>query len=697
MRFSAVLICLLMNTIVRAQTCETVSGFVVDATTGEALPAASVMAGREGVGQLTEVDGSFSLPARPGDTIRVTYIGYEAARTVVAGCGLRVELQPSATGIETVVIESDRLITEEFATRKINRLAIYTNPSAKADPILAVNSMPFATTTDESANISLRGGSPAETGVFLNDVPIEDAVRYSQLNGLGTFSIFNTALIDEVQVYPGNPPLEFGNSTSGVIALYSDESIPTKTLTQASVTLASVGIYQTRRLNDRASLAFFGNVQSSAFFSLINGRALRGLRSFFSADAGVHYYSRLSPTLSLKIFNYTLREAYRYHYLHPTLDDIFKQDRSRNFTVANLRKQWGNYSLTLNQGLSFSSADYSFNTLDIRTPAWNYYGAINMHRSAPGYQWKTGLVYEYKQSGARGYYPTYPYAYGERFGAILANMHDNAEQLEWFGYYKQYIGNALIVGGGLRKNLPHDNIDYLSWQANVNVRPVRRLSVNLSAGDYHKYILQRERESKGYLLKSRQYSVDVNYLDKKADLSFSLFSKRIQRSEHTEQLRGVELFGRYKFSDSWRSQLSITSLRAHDERGLGTPYNVGYFLRGNVEYKLQGVWTFTVVFLMRQGSYYYPVEYTIFHDDLALFEPVYAQTPARLPSYNTIDFSVSRIFMLNANTTAIAFANVANIGDHTNVQSYSYDYSYTTRSAQLFSRRVVYFGIVLNF
>jgi hypothetical protein len=274
---------------------------------------------------------------------------------------------------------------------------------------------------------------------------------------------------------------------------------------------------------------------------------------------------------------------------------------------------------------------------------------------------------------------------------------DNIALLEWFGYYKQYIGNALTVGAGLRKNLPHDDVDYLSWQGNVNVRPAKRWSVNLSAGDYNKYVLQRDRDASGYLLKSRQYSLDVTYLNRTLDLSMSLFKKKIDRSDRQEQLNGLELFGRVKLGDSWRTQVSLTSLNAHDDRGIGTPYNISYFVRGNVEYKLNGVWTFTVVFLMRGGSYYSPVDATVFHEDSRLFEPLYSSTPSRLPSYNTVDFSASRIFMLNPKTTAIAFINVSNVADFRNVQSYGYNYDYTVRTDQLFSRRVVYFGMVLSF
>jgi hypothetical protein len=73
-------------------------------------------------------------------------------------------------------------------------------------------------------------------------VPVNDAIRYSQLNGIGTFSIFNTAMINNVRVYPGNPPLEYGNSTSGIIALQTDEIIPTHNAATLSLTLASLAL-----------------------------------------------------------------------------------------------------------------------------------------------------------------------------------------------------------------------------------------------------------------------------------------------------------------------------------------------------------------------------------------------------------------------------------------------------------------------
>ena len=53
--------------------------------------------------------------------------------------------------------------------------------------------------------------------------------------------------------------------------------------------------------------------------------------------------------------------------------------------------------------------------------------------------------------------------------------------------------------------------------------------------------------------------------------------------------------------------------------------------------------------------------------------------------------------MLNAQTTAVAFFNVGNLVNFRNVRGYEYNADYTKRNEQLFSQRVVYFGIMLSF
>ena len=683
--------------LLNAQPCSSITGIVKDALNNEPLPGASIrIKNKPAIGIMSSEVGTFAIEASRLDTLFISFIGYEDNNVIVESCDLSVLLVPMTTSIDEVVVKADRLIAEEFTYRKLSRLEIYTNPSAKADPILAVNSMPFATTTDESANISLRGGSPAETGVFLNDVPIQDAVRYSQLNGLGTFSIFNTALIDRVNVYPGNPPLEFGNSTSGVIALESIESTDDKPSTSLSVTLAGLGLYHSRKLNKKSALTMFSNMQSSVLFNEFNHRSLPDLKGFSLTDVGLHYFAELSPNTTLKIFNYSLYESYKYRYVHPTKEGIFKQDKARNFTVANIRKQIRKASLTLNQGLSFSSADYTFSIMDINSKLKDYFVSFNVHHMGKNIQWKSGLVYYHQNSTSRGRYPTYPFAMAENFPSRAFATSTNLNVPEAYAYVKHYLGSRVILGGGVRKNIPtHHQQDYLTWQGNLNYRPTEYWNINLSAGDYNKYVLPQTGES--YLLKSRQYSIDASFQKQRLELSSSLFHKKIQRPQMIEEIYGVELYGRYRFNEHFRSQLSFTSLDAKQENGLSTPYDIHYFIRGNIEYKVKGTWTFTLVFLFRQGSFYNEIDHTVYREQSDVYEPFFAKVPTRLPGYNMIDFSASKIFMLTKKSTAIAFLSIGNLPGFTNVRSYSYNFDYSERSESLFSKRILYFGLVINF
>lgn len=205
-----------------------ISGKVVDANLNEGLLGAHVYFLKNWrAGTITTVDGSFNLqidPSYPDDSLIVSFIGFKEQLVPISD-NLTIALQAIEIDVGEVIVNAKPLISEEFQYVEIKKLDIYTNPAAKADPILAVNSLPSSTTTDESANISLRGSSPIETGTFLNNVPIYDAVRYSQLNGIGTFSIFNTSIIKDLVVFPGNPPLEFGNTTAGVISLSTDDQI----------------------------------------------------------------------------------------------------------------------------------------------------------------------------------------------------------------------------------------------------------------------------------------------------------------------------------------------------------------------------------------------------------------------------------------------------------------------------------------
>jgi hypothetical protein len=681
-----------------------ITGKIADKISGDPLPGATIRSKtHQNLGTTTDVNGNFQITLPNRDSLLITYLGFHelVVNATVAKNNSILYLETITNSLEQIEIKAERIIAEEFTIRKIKKIEIYTNPSAKADPILAVGSTPSATTTDESANISLRGGSPAETGVFLNNVPINDAVRYSQLNGIGTFSIFNTALINNVQVYPGNPPLEFGNSTSGLIALQSEENIPDKATHTVSLTLASMGGYVATKLSEKSSLNIFGNFQPSGLIQSVNAKALSNLKHFSSGDLGVHYYHKLGKTGIFKLFNYSLIESYEFRYNQPSYNGIFDQGKKRNFTVANFRKRFKNTELSFNHGFSLSKAQYHYGILNSDLTLRDVYSSIGVQHFETQYEWKTGFSYERKASTINATFPLYEYAIAPDHPGIDVSNQDHVANPEWFAYYKRYLGARWIAGAGIRKNLPFDDLHhYLSFQGNLNYKPRENWNINISAGRYNKYQLPQSSSPEPTLIQSDQLSLDASYANKTFEMSLSGYAKRTEIEQVNTNVTGVEWFTRYRVSSKLKFQVSFTSLDAVDVNGEKTnpsPYNIHYFIRGNFEYKPEPTWTITTVFLFRQGSYFQPVINATYVDELQVYQPMYSETPTRLPSYKTIDLSISKIFMMSKKINAIAFLSVGNVANFKNIRAYDYAFDYIDKNENLFSQRTMYFGLVLNF
>lgn len=678
------------------QPCGSYSGAVADADSGEPLPGANVLVLGKPGGASTGVAGDFVIRAAAGDTLRVSFTGFTSRLIILSdSCTLAIRLTPAADELQSVVIQSEKLIAEEFTIKKIRRLDIYNNPSAKADPILAVNATPSATTTDESANISLRGSSPAESGIFFNNVPINDAVRYGQLNGIGTFSIFNTALVNQVQVYPGNPPLEYGGTTSGMISLTTDETLPDRPTNTLSLTLASFGAYTARRTGKRSSLTAFSNYQPSTFLKALNPKALERITHFESIDLGLHYVLTPSPSTLFKVFAYGIRESYQFQYKHPTYEGNFNQEKNRMYTVINFRKRFSHSELSINNGLSASYAKYFAGPLDVNLWQRDFFGAINYQYFGGQAEFKTGLTYDTRTIRYEGRFPVYPYAFGEAYPTDSATSAQQYQVPEAYVYGKYFLTPRVTIGGGLRKNVVvGDTRDYLSYQLNVSYRPTKYVTLNLSGGRYNKYQLPQDEQALPFHIQADQYSLDASVKKGDTEYSLSVFAKESQYLLTRSVVTGLEAFARYRISPRLRGQLSLTSLNASMTGG-PSPYNIRYFVRGNLEYRPGDTWTVTAVFLFREGSYSFPVVSATVDPTLGVYAPTYGAA-TRLPAYRILDLSVSKIFPVGENS-AIGFLSLSNVFGFQNVRGYSYNFDYTQAEDELFSLRTLYLGFVYNF
>jgi hypothetical protein len=711
MKTAIIILILFISNLSFAQTTK-ISGTISDSETGETLPNTTVfLRSKTSVGTSSNLVGVYELElvGLSGKIELVfSFIGYKEQVREVELIGnqvvLNVKLESAISKMEEITIQSERLIAEEFTVTEIKKMDIYINPIAKADPLLAVNGLPASTTTDESANISLRGSSPSETGIFLNNVPIYDAVRFAQLNGIGTFSIFNTAIIKSLQVFPSNPPLEFGNTTSGLIALQTDDNVPKKSIHSISANLAGVGGMTLNPIGKKGSVAIFGNFQPSFALKAFNETALESLGEFRSGDFGVHLFHQIGKKSTLKVFNYSLLEGYQFNFKHPSGNFPFEQSRKRNFTVANFRTVFDNKSeLSINHGNSFSKMDLGGGNLQIKDAKRDLFLSVNYQRFFKQFQFKTGFSWDRRVSESKNTFPTFDYALAEQFPSESFNYKTEIDVPESYFYAKYTFTEKWAIGVGLRKNLfGTGDENYLSYQANMNYAINEKSRFNFSVGNYHKYNPADANSNQLYLIDSEQVALDYAYDDGKLKITSAVFYKKAKLGEIENEIYGIESFVSYQLGQKLQASVSLTSLTAEVSEGdLRYPsnYDLDYFARATLQYKPAKKWIIGASWLFRQGVHYQPLSATQFDSNLGVFQPFYRPITQqeRLPNYSILDVNISRVFLLSENSNLITFASVSNAFNRENVRSVNYNSDYTESFNELFSQRTFFFGVILNF
>ena len=698
-------LCWLIIFPVFAQNTLTVAGKVHDASTQEPLTGANVYAqSRWQNGTSTDENGQFTFTLAEGDSLVVTFVGYQAQTLPVptSEASWVIALQPFLQNMEEVTVQATRLVAEEFTIKTIRPMDIYTNPSAKGDPLLAVNALPASTTLDESASISLRGSSPAETGIFLNDVPIYDAVRFAQLNGIGTFSIFNTNVIRQLQVFPSNPPLEFGNISAGLISLSTVEHIPKEAKGSIALSPANLGGYASLPTGASSALVLFSNYQPSGPIQALNSRALQDLKSFSTLDFGVNFVQKWERS-QLKVFNYAVREGYQFASRHPSGNGIFRQRKQRNFTVAQYQFQYDHALLTTSGGFSASRMQFAVGNLDIHQTNQDIYFSTNYTRFRNAWTFKTGITYDHRRQTTHGQYPVYNYARAPYHPFRRYSVSPlRGIVSETYLYTKYQPNERWTLGAGVRKNLSLENQEnYWSGQFNTHYQLNPQQTLTLSAGRYHQYTLPQAEET-AIFYKSHQLALDYQYENARYRMDAAVFAKRTQNGVRTNRVYGAEMSLRAQWTKKLSTQTSYTYLNAtvqESERQYDSPYNLNYFVRANATYQLSPQWTLNAILLHRQGTFYQPVIDRQWDQSLQVYEPTFAplEETQRLPDYSTLDLSVSRLWPVFDRWTAVAFASVNNALNHENVRAINYTQDYQSSFHELFSQRTVYFGVVLQF
>ena len=201
----------------------TLSGYIKDASNGEALIGATIYAKEIKKGTTSNTYGFYSLTVEKGIyTIEITYMGYKPyTQTIEFSKNQTVDIEMESTAIQvqgTVVVaarNNDNVSTTNMGTTLVPIESIKKMPAffGEVDLVKTIQLLPGIQSAGEgSTGYYVRGG-----GLDQNLVLLDNAIIYNLGHLFGFFSIFNADAIRSVEMIKGGMPANFGGRLSSVL------------------------------------------------------------------------------------------------------------------------------------------------------------------------------------------------------------------------------------------------------------------------------------------------------------------------------------------------------------------------------------------------------------------------------------------------------------------------------------------------
>jgi hypothetical protein len=207
----------------------TVSGYVTDSETGEALIGANIYMKNTPYGAATNLYGFYSISLPPAQyNVVFSYIGYvtsEENRSLQSSQKMDIELSPAFVESESIVIvakkEDANIQSMQMSTANMDVETIKKVPVVlgEIDLLKSIQLLPGVTTVRENASgFNVRGGAVDQNLILLDESPI-----YNSAHLLGFFSVFNSDAIKDAQLYKGGIPAQYGGRLSSVLDVRQKE------------------------------------------------------------------------------------------------------------------------------------------------------------------------------------------------------------------------------------------------------------------------------------------------------------------------------------------------------------------------------------------------------------------------------------------------------------------------------------------
>ncbi|MBE6346567.1 MAG: TonB-dependent receptor [Lentimicrobiaceae bacterium] len=352
----------------------------------EPLPFVTVIIESLKVGTTTDERGHYELSLQEGSyAIKYSFVGYitESREVNIANSvkTIDVMMKTDSKMLDEVIISSkgrDANVKElQMSIQNIDMIQIRKIPSlmGEVDVIKSIQLLPGVHAASEgSSGFSVRGGSPDQNLILLDDVPVYNASHF-----LGFFSVFNNDVIKDATLYKGDIPAMYDSRLSSVLDIKTIDEIPNKFKMQGGVGILTSRLTLNIPFNKgRSAVMLAGRITYGGVLACNMIKKLRGNSMYFydfnaKIMHTVNDKNRLfvSAYLGDDILGVDSLMTMRYGNKNITTrwNHIFNDKLSSNLSVfySNYRYQIGvdmqPYDFDITAGIEDLSAKYDFTFL----------------------------------------------------------------------------------------------------------------------------------------------------------------------------------------------------------------------------------------------------------------------------------------------------------------------------------------------
>jgi len=321
---------------VRAQKA-TISGFVVDASSGETLIGANIYSDSLMLGSSSNNSGYYIITDVPAGklNLKCAYLGYktwEKSLNVKPNQKiiLNIKLKTGMLKTAAIVVSADSIpLAEKMFNKKISEVRLSRGQLsaipqvAEADLLRSLQTLPgIVPLSDFSSALYVRGGTPDQNLFLLDGTDV-----YNPEHAFGLFSTFNTEAIKQVDVSKGGFAANYGGRLSSVIDVINIDGNRKKFKGSFGLSLLSA------KTTLQMPIGSIGSISGSlrrTYFDQTVGRAIKDIPNYYFYDGNLKAHFDLGPDNRLNISYYGGRDV---------LDYTF--DTGGN-TSSNFKYNWGN-------------------------------------------------------------------------------------------------------------------------------------------------------------------------------------------------------------------------------------------------------------------------------------------------------------------------------------------------------------------